>query len=464
MKRMSLAIAAAVLAAGSVTSLSAQSFGNAMAVVGEQILVGEPVYEMRSGVVYVFAQDGSGSWEKTQRIESPSGEMGDRFGIRLASQDGLLLVSATRVENGTGTVYMFQNDDGTWNPAGELQTDDRSPADSLGSGLAIDGDWIMVGTIAQNGGRGAAYAFRRDGDGWVQHSRMAPATLSPEDRFGSTIAVNGDHMMITAASADDDQGAVYAYEYDEATDEWTPMGPLQAPLVNAQAAYGSDIVIDGDIALVGSPGNIVGIGSVMAYGFVEGQWELGTMLIPYEAAAQTGFGGTIAFDGETALIGAATANFGEGRMFAYTLDPETLEWSSVTKVVSGAPTQELFAATVAMGDGLAVGSAPGADNDTGAAWVLEWSEDGWSPTGRIGGDMLGIAAINGDEVRCSDEGEAALFECSSVDLLSFVPLGDMAADRGITTNDVPVGHQGAHHRLPHPGVVLDHENGRLVLV
>jgi choice-of-anchor B domain-containing protein len=436
MKRMCLLLAAVAFAAGSVTSLSAQSFGNSMTVVGDQILVGEPVYEMRSGVVYVFDQDDNGDWTQTQRLEPAGGEMGDRFGIRLASQDDLLLVSATRADGGTGTVYLFHNDGGTWSPAGEIQTDDRSPADSLGSGLAIDGDWIMVGTIAQNDARGAAYAFRRNGDEWVQHSRLAPTTLMPEDRFGATIAVSGTHMLITAATADDDQGAVFAYEYDEGSDEWAPMGPLQAPLVNAQAAYGTDLAINGEVALVGSPGNIVGIGSVMAYGFEEGQWELSTMLIPYQAAAQTGFGGTIAFDGETALIGAPTANFGEGRLFAYGLDPESLEWTSATGVGSGAPAQEGFAATVALGDGLAVGSAPGADNDTGAAWVLEWGPDGWSPTGRIGGDMIGIAAINGDEVRCSDEGEAALFECSSVDLLSFVPLGDMAADRGITTNDV----------------------------
>jgi len=436
MKRMCLSFAVAILAIGPVTSLSAQSFGNSMAVAGDQIIVGEPVYEMRSGVVYIFGRDSSGDWVETQRIEPEGAEMGNRFGIRVATQNDLLLVSATRADGGTGTVYMYENDGGTWNPAGELNTDDRSPADSLGSGLAIDGDWIMVGTIGQNGGRGAAYVFHRDGDNWVQHSKLAPTTLNPVDRFGANIAINGTHAFIAATSADEGQGAVYAYEYDTGTDTWAPMGPLQAPLVNAQAAFGTDLKIDGDVALIGSPGNIVGIGSVMTYGFADGQWELTTMLIPFEAAAQTGFGGSIAFDGETAQIGAASASFGEGRVFTYTRDAESNTWTSVTQTASGAEDDGAFASTVAMGAGLVVGAAAAADNGTGAAWVLEQGPDGWTPTGRIGGDNLGIDGISGDEVRCTDEGEAALFECSSVDLLSFIPLGDMEAERGINTNDV----------------------------
>ena len=42
----------------------------------------------------------------------------------------------------------------------------------------------------------------------------------------------------------------------------------------------------------------------------------------------------------------------------------------------------------------------------------------------------------GDETRCSDEGAAAAFECDSVDLLSFLPVSAMGANRGMTTNDV----------------------------
>src|SRR5690606_22445875 len=49
---------------------------------------------------------------------------------------------------------------------------------------------------------------------------------------------------------------------------------------------------------------------------------------------------------------------------------------------------------------------------------------------------LGMEAITGEELQCSDDGEAAVFACESVDLLSFLPLADMEAGRGVRTNDV----------------------------
>ncbi|MGB1780135.1 MAG: hypothetical protein ACPHQP_11320, partial [Longimicrobiales bacterium] len=151
---------------------------------------------------------------QSQMLEPSDASAANRFGISLAAQDDLLLVSATRVDGGTGAVYLFENDGGTWSETGRIVTDDRTPADSLGSGLDIDGDWIAIGTIAQNSARGAVYTFRRDGDNWVQHSKLAPAQLMPESRFGADLALSGGHLLVSAPAADEGQGAVYQYRYD----------------------------------------------------------------------------------------------------------------------------------------------------------------------------------------------------------------------------------------------------------
>ena len=69
MKRICLMLAVAMAAAVWATPSSAQSFGNAVVINGDQIIVGEPVYEMRSGVVYVFDRDGNGDWVQSQMLE-----------------------------------------------------------------------------------------------------------------------------------------------------------------------------------------------------------------------------------------------------------------------------------------------------------------------------------------------------------------------------------------------------------
>ncbi len=49
--------------------------------------------------------------------------------------------------------------------------------------------------------------------------------------------------------------------------------------------------------------------------------------------------------------------------------------------------------------------------------------------------MKGYEAIVGGEVPCTDD-RAAGFECSNVDVLSFLPVKDMGGTRGTRVNDI----------------------------
>ena len=435
MKRISLASILALLALVPSTPVASQAFGNAIAVDGDEVFVGEATYEMRSGVVYVFGRDPSGNWVQTQRIEPSSAEPGDRFGIGLAKYENTLLVSATRADEGAGAVYVYQAQGGTWIESGRLETTDRSPADSLGTGLAMNNDWIMVGTIAQDDRTGAAYAFRREGESWVQHSKIRPADIDEGDTFGSRIALQGNQMLISAPFGSDGEGRVYSFTYREDSDTWEEMGQLQAPALSDQTMFGTDIAIGDGFSLVGAPG--AGMGAVFVYGLSGDMWQLASLLYPYESTGGAmEFGGSIALDGNSALIGAFSAVQGQGRVFSYTFNPETFEWNAAAKISSDEDGRAFFGRTVGLGGNIAVGVANGADRGAGAAWVFERVDDDWTSAGRITGDVLGMDAITGDEVSCSTDGEASGFDCESVDLVSFLPVAEMGADRGIVTNDV----------------------------
>ena len=435
MKRIFLASMLALLALVPSTPVASQAFGNAIAVDGDEVFVGEATYEMRSGVVYVFGRDPSGNWVQTQRIEPSSAEPGDRFGIGLAKYENTLLVSATRADEGAGAVYVYQAQGGTWIESGRLETTDRSPADSLGTGLAMNSDWIMVGTIAQDDRTGAAYAFRREGESWVQHSKIRPADIDEGDTFGSRIALQGNQMLISAPFGSDGEGRVYSFTYREDSDTWEEMGQLQAPALSDQTMFGADIAIGDGFSLVGAPG--AGMGAVFVYGLSGDMWQLASLLYPYESTGGAmEFGGSIALDGNSALIGAFSAVQGQGRVFSYTFNPETFEWNAAAKISSDEDGRAFFGRTVGLGGNIAVGVANGADRGAGAAWVFERVDDDWTSAGRITGDVLGMDAITGDEVSCSTDGEASGFDCESVDLVSFLPVAQMGADRGIVTNDV----------------------------
>ena len=420
--------------------VASQAFGNAIAVDGDQVFVGEASYEMRSGVVYVFGRDPSGNWIQTQRIEPSSGEPGDRFGIGLAKHENTLLISATRADEGAGAVYVYQDQSGTWIESGRLEITDRSPADSLGTGLAINNDWIMVGTVAQNGRTGAAYAFRREGESWVQHSKIRPDDIDEGDTFGARIALQGNQMLISAPFGSDGEGRVYSFAYSEDSDTWEERGQLQAPGLSDETMFGTDIALENSVSLVGAPGYFggtgAGTGAVFVYELAGDTWQLASLLSPYESTGAIQFGGSIAFDGNAALIGAFSAAQGQGRIFSYTFNRETFEWTAASKISSAETGRAYFGRTVDFSGDIAVGVASGADRGAGAAWVFERPDDNWTSAGRITGEVLGMDAVTGDEVSCSTEGEASGFDCESVDLVSFLPLADMGAERGIVTNDV----------------------------
>jgi choice-of-anchor B domain-containing protein len=436
-RRPCLPFAMALLASGAtLTPASAQSFGNAIVASDDQVIVGEPSYEMRSGVVYVFERDPAGSWIQAQRLEPEGGEAGNRFGIRLARQDDVLLVSATRADAGTGAVYVYGQSDGAWTPQGRLVTDDRSPADSLGSGLALDGDWALVGTIGQNGGRGAAYVFRRADDGWTQHSKLAPEGLPSEARFGSTVALDGSWALVSAPGANQGQGTVYAFEHDATSGSWEARGELQSLSLGEPMAFGTDIALSGGVALVGAPGFLGGTGVVLAYQLDEGAWQLAAMLVPFEAGGTVQFGASLAFDGETAWIGGPSDRGGAGRVYSFVRDAAAGEWVEARKISPGDPGRLVFGGAVELTSDLAVGAALGADRGAGAAYVFERTTDGWTDGSRIVGDVLGMEAVLGDEVTCSDEGQAVAWECNAVDLISFLPVADLGGSRGVVTNDV----------------------------
>lgn len=435
MNRKLLVFSALALAAVA-TPVAGQAFGSAVSIGSEHIFVGEPDYPNRSGVVYVFSKDASGQWTATQRVEPSDAAAENNFGAAVASTDSHLLVGAPNAADGMGAVYLFTESSGGWTESGRLGIANASTTDALGSALALDGDWAMVSTLAQNEERGAVYAFRRSGDEWVEHSRITPSDLAAGHQFGGAIEVAGDNMLVSAVAAAEGQGMVYHFVYDAEQDMWTSQGALEAPLLAPGTAFGVSIALVDETALIGAPGFLNSIGSVQVYQLTENGFEITALLAPFETLGGSAFGSSIAYDGETAWIGAPGDAAGTGRSYIFRRSADGNEWQAAEKIAGDETGQALFAAAVGMNGDIAVGMALGSDRGAGSGMVFEREGSEWVAANRITGEVLGMEGVMGDEVRCTEEGDAADFTCSSVDLVSFLPVSEMGANRGMTTNDV----------------------------
>lgn len=85
--------------------LAAQgSFGEALAISGREVFVGQPGNVYGPGVVYVFRPDARGVWRAATKLTMPGATNGDGFGNALAVEGNTLFVGSAKVDSGRGAV------------------------------------------------------------------------------------------------------------------------------------------------------------------------------------------------------------------------------------------------------------------------------------------------------------------------------------------------------------------------
>ena len=147
-------------------------FGAAVAVHADTILVGagwDDEGGVNKGSAYVYERDagGSGNWGEVAKLTASDGEAGDTFGAAVAIAGELLLIGAPRDDNRNGdiagAIYVFQRvGSGAWIEIAKLIASDGVAGDSFGSDLALGPGAAIVGaplaaTPTTDGG--AAYFF-----------------------------------------------------------------------------------------------------------------------------------------------------------------------------------------------------------------------------------------------------------------------------------------------------------------
>jgi len=168
-----------------------------------------------SGAAYIFERNEFGEWIETAKLYPTNPQDEGWFGWRVALQGNTAVVAAEL--EGDGAVYVFERLD-----HGEpwLLTNRLTPSwwrDSLfGSGIAIDNGLLVVGAEDSHVG-GATYVFEpREGLGWAQDARIVPFDGEERDRYGASVGVSGDTVLVGSPLHGDVgpfEGAVYVYQH-----------------------------------------------------------------------------------------------------------------------------------------------------------------------------------------------------------------------------------------------------------
>lgn len=303
-----------------------------------------------------------------------------QFGRHIDIWDNYALIGSGK-ENGA---YVFKNNGGQWEEMEKLEL--RA---NYGIGdVCFKGDWILVGTEYANGS-GKIEVFRIDDDEieFVQeiHSNIK------EDRFGSTVDVSGNYMIVGSKVAwndcencgiNSDPGKVYIYKLNG--DQWSLEADFDANPPRENDGFGQEVAISGHYAFVKGGSK----DTVYVYSDLNGYWAFHSYLCPEPAQVlekefNQQFGHSIQVQEDKLMIGAPGYpvdghNGRKGAVYSYELQ-EGNTWAFKEKIQNPntVPIEEVneFGSTMKMdGNYMIVG---GSTNYIGGGVVYKNTGSNW---------------------------------------------------------------------------------------
>jgi hypothetical protein len=270
--------------------------------------------------IFLFCSPAFGQVTKTedQKLTPIDLESGDGFGRSVALDGDTAVIGAAGEDDGgtidNGAAYVFTRSGGVWTEQAKLLASDKDGGDRFGCSVALDGDTVVIGAFGADdngtGDIGAAYVFTRSDGVWTEQAKLMASDKAEADGFGWSVALDGGTAVIGAYTEDDggtiDNGA--AYVFTRSGGVWTEQAKLLASDKDGGDFFGWSVALDGDTAVVGAIGDDAGwnIQTGAAYVFTRsgGVWTEQAKLLASEQRYAHLFGNSVALDGDTAVVGA----------------------------------------------------------------------------------------------------------------------------------------------------------------
>lgn len=188
-----------------------KQFGYGLAASGNVLLVGEPGIDGHKGAVITFKRSHPfGPYIAQPRVTAPDGVSFSRFGEAIAvSGDQALVGSPTADVDGAadrGAIYAYTiNGSGTPVFNAKLTAFDGTAGDNFGISVSISGDAAIVGASFADPNshpdQGAAYTFQRARGTWSEKNKLVNPQGLANDQMGMSVSINGPSVLVGARSS-----------------------------------------------------------------------------------------------------------------------------------------------------------------------------------------------------------------------------------------------------------------------
>lgn len=284
-------------------------FGTSVAVSGNTIVVGARFEDSAArgvdsdqtdnsasaaGAAYVFFRVGR-TWSQQAYLKASNTDQLDRFGFDVAVDGDTIVVGSigessnatgingNQVDNSavnSGAAYVFVRNGATWSQQAYLKASNTDAFDEFGWSVAVSLDTIVVGarqeasaSVGVNGNQndngtctaGAAYVFTRSGTSWSQQAYVKASNTGFGDRFGESVAISGDTILIASSNEASNATGVNgnqldnslfragaAYVFERTGSLWSQSTYLKASNTGQDDRFGISCAIHEDRLIIGA--------------------------------------------------------------------------------------------------------------------------------------------------------------------------------------------------------------------
>ena len=362
-------------------------FGNAASLSGDFAVIGASKDDdngLDSGSAYIFHYNGT-NWVEQQKLTASDGAEGDWFGYQGSISGNNVIVGAVGDDddgNWSGSAYIYHYNGVDWIEQQKLTASDAGVDDYFGCHVSISGNYAAVGAYGDSvygTESGSVYIFYFNGTTWVEQQKLIPADGAAGDKFGITLAINNDNVIVGAYADGDGShiGSAYIFHFDGTT--WTEQQKLTASNPDAGDLYGIGVSIYGNHAIVGALGDddiASSAGTAYIYSYDGSIWNEQQKIYASDGAASDWFGYTAAITDNYALVGAIyDDDNGSSSGSAYIYYYDGISWTEQNKLLaSDGAAGDNFSTNMSLYENRVLIASPRGHNNgviTGSAYFFE---------------------------------------------------------------------------------------------
>jgi hypothetical protein len=268
-------------------------------------------------------------------------------------------------------------------------------ADRFGHSVSVNGDILVVGSCDDDIS-GSAYIFYNNQgsvNNWELIRKITPPVAT--SKFGYSVSVSGDIIIVGTWSS---VHSAYIFSRNQGgTDNWGLVKTLTATGIDEYDKFGASVSISGDIIVVASPYNRALGGS--AYIFLRNQggtdnWGQVKKITASDSATFDSFGSSVSVSGDIIVVASYSGN-SSGSAYIFSKNQGgTDNWGQVKKITaSDSATFDSFGSSVSVsGDIIVVGS--NSNNSSGSAYIFSRNQGGTDNWGQVKKIRASDAAAN----------------------------------------------------------------------